>query len=199
MGTIGHRASISSTSSRASPPLGSVTTTMKRPLSPGPDDVDPKRLKVEISARKASPPASALSCPSLPFWTQMSSHSPENRLGENSKHPSYSPGPQLPVVLPLPPCLIDTGLSHTPNVLLPVAKLSPTSTSPSPGHEPEYMSIDRTQSRPASPQAQSAPRGKFVEVTNPTESSNSIVLKIHLVVHYCIFILDIMYRCPAIS
>jgi hypothetical protein len=65
-----------------------------------------------------------------------------------------------------------TGHSHAPNTLPPIATLSPTSTSPSPAHEPECMSIDRTQSRSAYPQAQSAPRGKFVEVMNPTEPSN---------------------------
>lgn len=47
MRTNSHRGSISSTRSRASPPPSSVATTMKRPLSPVPDDVDPKRSKVE--------------------------------------------------------------------------------------------------------------------------------------------------------
>ena len=108
--TGSHQGSISSTRSRASPPRSPVATTMKRPLSQGPDDVNPKRLKVEVSARKASPPASASSRPSSPFRT-----------------------------------------------------------SPLPAHEPEQMSIDRTQSQSVSPQA----RGKFVEVMNPTESSNS--------------------------
>ena len=173
MRTNSHRGSISSTRSRASPPPSSVATTMKRPLSPVPDDVDPKRSKVEIPTRKVSPPASASCRPSPPFRTQPSSRSPENRQAENSKHPSYPSSPQLPAVLPLPPRPIGSGLSHTPNTLPPIATLSPTSTSPSPAHEPERMSIDRTQSRSASPQAQSAPRGKFVEVMNPTEPSNS--------------------------
>ena len=173
MRTNSHRGSISSTRSRASPPPSSVATTMKRPLSPGPDDIDPKRSKMEIPVRKVSPPVSASSRPSPPFRTQPSSRSPENRQAENSKHPSYPSSPQLPAVLPLPPRPIGTGLSHTPNTLPPIATLSPTSTSPSPAHEPDRMSIDRTQSRSASPQAQSAPRGKFVEVMNPTEPSNS--------------------------
>jgi hypothetical protein len=47
----------------------------------------------------------------------------------------------------------------------PIATLSPTPTSPSPAHEPEHMSIDQTQSQLASLQAQSAPRGKFVDPT----------------------------------
>jgi hypothetical protein len=131
MRTTSHRGSISSTRSRASPPPSSVATTMKRPLSPGTDDVDPKRSKVEIPARKVSPPASASSRPSPPFRTQPSSHSPENRQAENSKHPSYPSSLQLPAVLPLPPRPIGTGLSHAPNTLPPIATLSPTSTSPS--------------------------------------------------------------------
>ncbi|KAI9512315.1 TPR-like protein [Russula earlei] len=169
-----HRGSISSTRSRASPPPSSVGTTMKRPLSPVPDDIDPKRTKVEIPARKTSPPASASSRPSpIPFRTQPSSHSPESRQAEKSKHPSYPSSPQLPSVLPLPPRPIGAGLSHSSNTLPPIATLSPASTSPSPAHEPERMSIDRTQSRSASPQTQAAPRGKFVEVMNPTEPSNN--------------------------
>jgi hypothetical protein len=169
-----HRGSISSTRSRASPPPSSVATTMKRPLSPGPDDIDPKRTKVEIPVRKGSPPASTSSRPSpVPFRTQPSSRSPENRQAEKSKHPSYPSSPQLPSVLPLPPRPIGAGLSHSSNTLPPIATLSPTSTSPSPAHEPERMSIDRTQSRSTSPQAQAAPRSKFAEVMNPTEPSNN--------------------------
>jgi general transcriptional corepressor CYC8 len=155
-----HRGSVSSTRSRASPPPSSGGASMKRPLSPGPDDVDNKRTKVEIPARKPSPP---------------SSHSPENRQVEKSKHSSFPSSPQLPSVLPLPPRPIGTGLSHSSNpvALPPITTLSPASTAPSPGHEPERMSIDRTQSRSASPQAQPAPRGKFAEVMNPTEPSNN--------------------------
>jgi hypothetical protein len=168
-----HRGSISSTRSRASPPPSSVGTA-KRPLSPGPDDIDPKRTKVDIPAHRVSPPATTSSRPSpAPFRTQPSSHSPENRQGEKSKHPSYPPSPQLPSVLPLPPRPIGAGLSHTSNTLPPIATLSPTSTSPSPAHEPERMSIDRTQSRSASPLTQAAPRNKFAEVMNPTEQTNS--------------------------
>ena len=166
-----HRGSISSTRSRASPPPSSVGTTMKRPLSPGPDDIDAKRTKVEIPVRKTSPPGSASS--RLSPRMQPSSHSPESRQAEKSKHPSYPSSPQLPSVLPLPPRPIGAGLSHSSNTLPPIATLSPTSTSPSPAHEPERMSIDRTQSRSASPQTQTAPRGKFVEVMNPTEPSNN--------------------------
>ena len=152
-----HRGSVSSTRSRASPPPSSKASNMKRPLSPGPEDIDNKRTKVDIPPHKASPP---------------SSHSPENRQVDKSKHPSYPSSPQLPSVLPLPPRPIGTGLSHTSNsvALPPIATLSPASTAPSPpGHEPERMSIDRTQSRSASPQTQAAPRGKFAEVMNPTE------------------------------
>jgi hypothetical protein len=52
MRTNSHQGSVSSTRSRASPPPSSVVTTMKRPLSSGLDDVDPKlekkRSKMEI-------------------------------------------------------------------------------------------------------------------------------------------------------
>ena len=175
MRSVSHRGSISSTRSRASPPPSSVGTNMKRPLSPGPDDIDTKRTKVEIPARKASPPATTSSRPSpTPFRTQPSSHSPESRQAEKSKHPSYPSSPQLPLVLPMPPRPIGAGLSHSSsNTLPPIATLTPTSTSPSPAHEAERMSIDRTQSRSASPQTQAAPRGKFVEVMNPSEPSNN--------------------------
>jgi hypothetical protein len=45
MRTPSHQSLVSSTRSRASPPPSSVATTMKRPLSSGPDDVDPKLEK----------------------------------------------------------------------------------------------------------------------------------------------------------
>ena len=46
-----------------------ANTSLVSQVSPGPDGVDPKHSKVAIqfSARKASPPASALSRPSPPF------------------------------------------------------------------------------------------------------------------------------------
>jgi general transcriptional corepressor CYC8 len=125
MRTTSHWGSILSTRSCASPPPSSVATTMKRPLSPGADDVDPKRSKVEIPARKVSPPASASSRPSPPFRTQPSSRSPENRQVENSKHPSYPSTPQVPAVLPLPPRSIGTGHSHAQNTLLPLQRSHP--------------------------------------------------------------------------
>jgi hypothetical protein len=56
-----HRGSISSTRLCASPAPSSVGMTMKRPLSPGPDNIYAKRMEVEIPVRKASPPASVLS------------------------------------------------------------------------------------------------------------------------------------------
>ena len=169
-----HRGSVSSTRSRATPP-STGSTTMKRPLSPGPDEIDAKRTKVELPTRKASPPAPPSSGRSpTPFRTQPSSHSPENRQGEK-KHPSYPSSPQLPSVLPLPPRPLGAGLSHSSNsvALPPIATLSPASTAPSPAHEVERVSIDRTQSRSASPHAQAAPRGKFMEVMNSEPSNNA--------------------------
>jgi glucose repression mediator protein len=169
-----HRGSVSSTRSRASPP-STGSTTMKRPLSPVPDEIDVKRTKVEMPTRKPSPPAPPPSGRSpTPFRTQPSSHSPENRQADK-KHPSYPSSPQLPSVLPLPPRPLGAGLSHSSNsvALPPIATLSPASTAPSPAHEAERVSIDRTQSRSASPHTQAAPRGKFMEVMNASEPSNN--------------------------
>jgi hypothetical protein len=130
-------------------------------------------MKVEMSTRKPSPPAPPPSGRSpTPFCTQPSSHSPENRQADK-KHPSYPSSPQLPSVLPLPPRPLGAGLSHSSNsvALPPIATLSPASTAPSPAHEAERVSIDRTQSRSASPHTQAAPRGKFMEVMNASEPS----------------------------
>ena len=104
-------------------------------------------------------PAIVLSCPSpVPFHMQQSSHLPENRQAEKSKHPSYPSSPQLPSILPQPCHPIGTGLTHSSNTLPPIATLSPLSTSPLPAHEPEHMLIDQTQSHSASPQTtQAAP------------------------------------------
>lgn len=79
---------------RSSPPN-------KRPLSPGPDDVqaDPKRSRVGSMSRRVSSPtngASSSTRPSpIPFRQQPTSHSPETR----PEH-SYPPSPALPTTLP---------------------------------------------------------------------------------------------------
>jgi hypothetical protein len=66
------------------------------------------------------------------------------QAGRELRTPALSIKPQLSPVLPLPPHPIGTELSHAPNMLPPIATLSPTPTSLSPAHEPERMSIDRT-------------------------------------------------------
>ncbi|KAH9008354.1 hypothetical protein EDB85DRAFT_2164544 [Lactarius pseudohatsudake] len=57
--------------------------------------------------------------------------------------------------------------------LPPIATHSPASTVPSPAHEAERVSIDWTPSRSASPHTQAAPRGKFIEMMNPSKPSNN--------------------------
>jgi hypothetical protein len=71
MRTNSHQGSVSSTRSRASPPPSSVVTTMKRPLSSGPDDVDPKLEKKKVengdshTSRYAFPIIYPLTCTDL--------------------------------------------------------------------------------------------------------------------------------------
>jgi hypothetical protein len=118
MQTNSHQGSVPSTCSCASPPPSSVATTMKRPLSPGPDDVDPKlekkRLKMEIPTR-TSLPVSASSFTTIPDPTVISFT--REQAGRELQTPALSIKPQLSLVLPLPPRPIGTGLSHAPNML----------------------------------------------------------------------------------
>ncbi|KAF5361630.1 hypothetical protein D9758_007381 [Tetrapyrgos nigripes] len=139
-----HRDSISSNRSHMSPPpqLGPL----KRPLSPGPDEPDTKRSRMDSMKRRASSPTPGRRTPipstrpsPIPFRTQPTSHSPEAR------HDRFSPSPPqaLPAVLPPHPRPIGAGLSshgssngsnngNSSIALPPIATLSPTSTAPSP-------------------------------------------------------------------
>ncbi|KAG6902970.1 hypothetical protein C0995_008543 [Termitomyces sp. Mi166 len=143
-----HRNSVSSTRSHVSPPVQAAT--LKRPLSPGSDESDNKRSRVE--KRRASSPSGGRATPlpstrpsPIPFRTQPApvSHSPDAR----QLHDSYPPpSPPLPAVLPPHPRPVGAGLSsHSANMALPpIATLSPPSTVPSPG-ERERERDDRMQ------------------------------------------------------
>lgn len=165
-----HRGSISSTRSRNTPPDRGSSGSMKRPLSPGPEEGDAKRSKMEAPKHRASS-ASPPSRPSpVPFRGQPSSRSPENRQIEKAKHPSYPSSPQLPSVLPPHPRPIGAGLSHPGNVALPpIATLSPTSSAPSPARETERTTHSRSPSH--SPPAQPPSRNKLSDVMNPAAGS----------------------------
>jgi hypothetical protein len=130
-----HRNSVSSTRSHVSPPMSSAT--LKRPLSPGPEESDNKRSRMEGVKRRVSSPAGVprpSSRPSpIPFRTQPASHSPEAR---QPLDPYPPPSPPLPAVLPPHPRPVGAGLSHVstsgPIALPPIATLSPPSTTHSP-------------------------------------------------------------------
>lgn len=91
---------------RPSPPLN------KRPLSPGPDDMqtESKRSRVGSMSRHVPSPTAANATSStrpspIPFRQQPTSHSPEIRQGEPAsvgpaQNHSYPPSPALPTMLP---------------------------------------------------------------------------------------------------
>ncbi|KAG6841531.1 hypothetical protein C0991_009896 [Blastosporella zonata] len=128
-----HRNSVSSTRSHVSPPA--QVASLKRPLSPGSDESETKRSRVE--KRRASSPSGGRGTPlpstrpsPIPFRTQPIPvpHSPDTR----QPHDTYPPSPPLPAVLPPHPRPV--GASHGANMALPpIATLSPPSTVPSPG------------------------------------------------------------------
>ncbi|KAF8624772.1 hypothetical protein AX15_005663 [Amanita polypyramis BW_CC] len=168
-----HRNSVSSSRSRASPPAQSAT--LKRPLSPGPDDSsDNKRSRTDImkQRRLSSPtgrhtPISSSGPSPTPFRTQ-STHLPDSR----QHHEPYSSSPQLVAVV-LPPHPQPKGLSSHSNssapMLPPIATLSPTSAS-SPNGASDRDRDDRMQvdgSRSSSPPSKS----KLSEVMHPTTRS----------------------------
>ncbi|GLB36610.1 putative tetratricopeptide repeat [Lyophyllum shimeji] len=152
-----HRNSVSSTRSHVSPPMQSAT--LKRPLSPGSDESDNKRSRVDNSKRRASSPTGGRGTPlpstrpsPIPFRTQPvpASHSPEAR----QPHDPYPPSPPLPAVLPPHPRPVGAGLSSStshggsssaPIALPPIATLSPPSTVPSPGERDQREREDRMQ------------------------------------------------------
>ncbi|PFH50727.1 hypothetical protein AMATHDRAFT_60539 [Amanita thiersii Skay4041] len=170
-----HRNSVSSTRSHASPP--SQPATLKRPLSPGPDESsDSKRSRMDMikQRRVTSPGGRRTPVPStrpspIPFRTQPTSHSPEARQA----HEPYPPSPPLAVVLPPHPRPVGAGLSnHSTSsgpMLPPIATLSPTSAS-SPNATSDRDRDDRMQvdgSRSSSPPS----KAKLSEVVHPATRS----------------------------
>ncbi|KAG2160230.1 TPR-like protein [Suillus bovinus] len=163
------RGSVSSSRSRPSPPEGSGS--LKRPLSPVPDEMDTKRSRVDGSKHSASSPSGSRHTPipssrpsPMPFRTQPS-HSPDSRHTES--HYPTSP-PQLAVVLPPHPRPIGPGhASHVspsaPIALPPIATLSPASSVPSPSDDRMILDSHRSSTPPS--------RGKLSEVMNPAAGS----------------------------
>ncbi|TFK47952.1 TPR-like protein [Heliocybe sulcata] len=165
---LSHRGSISS---QASPPMPS--NGMKRPLSPGPDEMsEMKRSRMEVIKRRGSSPSAGRRTPGpstrpspIPFRQQPSSHSPESRQPLDGH--AFPPSPTLPAVLPPHPRPIGAGLSSRPSqhmTLPPIATLSPTSTGSPPGDD--RMRRDASRSRSRTPPAHLPSRSKISDVMN---------------------------------
>ena len=168
-----HRNSISS--NQASPP--SQSAPLKRALSPGPEENESKRSRMDMIKRRASPsggrrtPIPSSRPSPMPFRTQPTSHSPEAR----QPHDPYPPSPPLPSVLPPHPRPIGVGhaQTHVSNAstaiaLPPIATLSPQSTAASPsnhGDRDDKIHVDALRS--SSPPS----RGKLSEVMHPSSRS----------------------------
>jgi len=169
-----HRNSVSS--NRASPPQ---MAPLKRALSPGPEENETKRSRVDMMKRRTSPsggrrtPVPSTRPSPVPFRTQPASHSPEVR----QPHDPYPPSPPLPSVLPPHPRPIGVGhaQTHVSNAstaiaLPPIATLSPQSTAASPsnhGDRDDKMHVDGLRS------SSSPSRGKLSEVMHPSSRSPS--------------------------
>ena len=165
-----HRSSVSS--KQASPPP-SQSAPLKRALSPGPEENESKRSRVDMMKRRTSPsggrrtPIPSTRPSPIPFRTQPASHSPEAR----QPHDSYPSSPPLPSVLPPHPRPIGVG-AHVSNVstaiaLPPIATLSPQSTAASPsnhGDRDDKMHVDGLRS------SSSPSRGKLSEVMHSSRS-----------------------------
>ncbi|KAF8060933.1 TPR-like protein [Lyophyllum atratum] len=179
-----HRNSVSSTRSHVSPPIQAAS--LKRPLSPGSDESDNKRSRIDNNKRRVSSPSGrGTPLPStrpspIPFRTQPvpavpPSHSPEAR----QPHDPYPPSPTLPAVLPPHPRPVGAGLSSSashggassvPIALPPIATLSPTSTVPSPGERDQREREDRMQ---VDSKRSISPRSRSKEGGAPATSSRS--------------------------
>jgi glucose repression mediator protein len=134
-----HRGSISSSRGHVSPPPGSSGSiaSLKRPLTPGPDELpESKRTRVDEFKRRVSsesigrrtPVPSSRPSP-IPFRTQPSSRSPEARqLVDNGRPQS----PPLPVLPPHPRPVGVLSLQSNGEALPPIATLSPASSAASP-------------------------------------------------------------------
>ncbi|KAF8168352.1 hypothetical protein B0H34DRAFT_56825 [Crassisporium funariophilum] len=166
-----HRNSVSS--NHASPP--SQSAPLKRALSPGPEETDNKRSRLDIMKRRISSPSGRRTpLPStrpspIPFRTQPASHSPEAR----QPHDPFPPSPSLPSVLPPHPRPVGAGHSQSHAAssvslsLPPIATLSPPSTAPSPsvhGDRDDKMHVDAHPSSPPS-------RGKLSDVVHTSSRS----------------------------
>ncbi|EPQ61220.1 hypothetical protein GLOTRDRAFT_135744 [Gloeophyllum trabeum ATCC 11539] len=168
---LSHRGSISS-HGHGSPPM--PTNSMKRPLSPGPEEMgEMKRSRMEGLKRRASSPSAGRRTPGpstrpspIPFRQQPSSHSPESRQQMEGAH-AFPPSPPLPAVLPPHPRPIGAGLSSHASrpsqhmTLPPIATLSPTSTGSPPGDDP--MRRDPSRSAGSTPPLP-PPRSKISDV-----------------------------------
>ena len=166
-----HRSSVSSKQASPPPPQSAP---LKRALSPGPEESDTKRSRVDMIKRRSSPsggrrtPVPSTRPSPIPFRTQPASHSPEAR----QPHDPYPPSPPLPSVLPPHPRPIGVG-AHVSNVstaiaLPPIATLSPQSTAASPsnhGDRDDKMHVDGLRS------SSSPSRGKLSEVMHPSSRS----------------------------
>ncbi|RDB29062.1 General transcriptional corepressor ssn6 [Hypsizygus marmoreus] len=175
-----HRNSVSSSRSHVSPPMPSAS--LKRPLSPGSEELsDNKRSRLDSSKRRVSSPSGrGTPLPStrpspIPFRTQPAptSHSPETR----QPHDPYPPSPPLPAVLPPHPRPVGAGLSSSgPIALPPIATLSPPSTVPSPGERDRDDRMQVDSSRSLSPQSrpkEGAPPSSRSPPTKHTPSPSS--------------------------
>ena len=173
-----HRDSVSSSASRGrhSPP--SRSNSLKRPLSPAPEDVpENKRTRVD-NIRRQSPgtPVPSVRQSPVPFRLQPASRSPEVRQSINEPAP-YAPSPPLPAKLPPHPKPIGAGHSSISNgnvhQLPPIATLaSPASTTPS--HPSPAAALDDRMQVDNGPRSVSPPsRPKPVDTLPPLRASHS--------------------------
>ena len=173
-----HRDSVSSSASRSrhSPP--SRSNSLKRPLSPAPEDVpENKRTRVE-NIRRQSPgtPVPSVRQSPVPFRLQPASRSPEVRQSINEPAP-YPQSPPLPAKLPPHPKPIGAGHASISNgnvhQLPPIATLaSPASTTPS--HPSPAAALDDRMQVDNGPRSVSpSSRPKPVDTLPPLRASHS--------------------------
>jgi hypothetical protein len=182
--SVSHRNSVSSSTSRSRHSSPSRTHSLKRPLSPGPEEIENKRSRMNTTMRKPSPtgrhtPVASTRPSPIPFRTQPASHSPEVLQSKNSSQP-YPPSPLLPVVLPPHPRPIGAGLSsHNNNTgpinLPPIATLpsAALNSPPAAGGLDDQMQVD-SGPRSVSPTARSKPEasGTPPKRTTPSPASS---------------------------
>jgi len=170
--SVSHGNSVSPSTSRSrhsSPSRANSNggTSLKRPLSAGPDEFgDSKRSRIDSIMRKPSPTSGGRRTPvpstrpsPIPFRTQPASHSSEVLQTKNNSQP-YPPSPGLPVVLPPHPRPIGAGLSlHSGSISLPPIATVP----PAPNGPDDRMQVD------SGPRSVSPPsRSTLSEVIHPS-------------------------------